>query len=312
MKILKPFELAYQRVAAARRALYRRGRLQAARLPRPVISIGNLAFGGTGKTPATIAIAKLLASKGVSVAILSRGHGRLSAAIERVTSPDPIRFGDEPAMMWRAFGGSVPIVVGSDRFVGGSRFLAAADCQVFLLDDGFQHVRLHRDCDIVLMTPHETLRREPLSSLRDADVIIARDGATVPAKYARRPTVGATLLPVAVTTDGHRENVETLRGRRVVAFSALANNEQFFATVASLGADLVATKSFRDHHHYTLIDIAALEKNAAQNQAMLLTTAKDAVKLPGRALSVLEAEMIFDDPETLLQEIAAKTDLQLR
>lgn len=278
--LLKPLEMMYRGVAGVRRGLYRRGTLRQHRLPRPVISVGNIAFGGTGKTPTVIAIAAELTSRGLRVAVLSRGHGRQSEEMGIVARQDPRRYGDEPVLIAL----SVPeatVAVGADRFQAGDLVLREKDCDVFLLDDGFQHVRMHRDLDVVIDDRGASMLRENRSALLHADLVLVRNGSG---------PFTLQLQPTAVVIDGLERPSEWLRGERVFTFSALAGNEQFFQTCRTLGANVVATRSFPDHHRYTPAEIERLKEAADQSGAMLLTTEKDLVKINTRGIAALRVE----------------------
>jgi tetraacyldisaccharide 4'-kinase len=254
-------ELLYRGVNRLRRALYRAGILRPKRLPVPVISIGNRAVGGSGKTPATIAIARALQQRGLRVAVLTRGYGRTSKEQGPVTSLDTERFGDEPVLIKSK---NIDVIVGPNRYENGRRYSA----DVFLLDDGFQHLQLHRDCDVVIEAPSRFHREGP-SSLRDADVVLHRE-------------IRAT-------------NAEVFEGKRVFAFAGLANNGQFFDTLRNLGAEVVGTREFPDHHRYTLADLRAI-RNAARGAELIATTEKDAVKIgPADDIIPLRIEMVIGD-----------------
>jgi tetraacyldisaccharide 4'-kinase len=242
---MKLLELLYRGINRLRRWLYRRGILRAKRLPVPVISIGNRAMGGSGKTPATIAIAGALAARGLRVAVLTRGYGRSGTGQGPVTSPDAERFGDEPVLIKKKLE-NVDVIVGKNRYENAMQ----VSVDLFVLDDGFQHLQLARDLDVVIEAPSRWYREGP-SALRDADLVLPRRLRVV---------------------DGER-----LRGRRVFAFAGLANNEQFFDTLRELGAVVSGTRGFPDHHRYTAADLAALR--AAADGAQLVTTEKDAVKI---------------------------------
>jgi tetraacyldisaccharide 4'-kinase len=270
--LLKPFELLYRGINRVRRALYRRGVLKSKRLPVPVISIGNRSVGGSGKTPAVIAVARALADRGLRVAVLTRGYGRSGTEQGPVTSLDAAVFGDEPALIKSKLK-NIDVIVGSNRHENATRLKA----DVFVLDDGFQHLQLHRDCDVVIEAPARFFREGP-SALRDADVVIPR-----------------TLRVV---------NGDAIRGRRVFAFSGLADNEQFFGTVRAQGADVIGTRGFPDHHRYTAADLAAIRE--AARGALLVTTEKDAVKI-GAADDmiplVVELEIADEALAAILQHI---------
>jgi tetraacyldisaccharide 4'-kinase len=257
--LLAPAELLYRGVNRVRRALYRRGVLKPERLHRPVISVGNIAAGGTGKTPAVIALARFLASHGIRVAVLTRGHGRADGSVTgTVTDLDADKFGDEPVLIKRST--NVDVIVGVKRYELGRR----ASCDVFLLDDGFQHLQLERDLDIVIDAPSR-FYREGRSALRAASFVIPRD------------------LRMRVP--------DSLRGRQVFAFAGLADNEQFFDALRNAGLDVTGARSFPDHHRYTRADVDALRRDAGA--AVLVTTEKDAVKLKEPDIVAVAAEFVM-------------------
>jgi tetraacyldisaccharide 4'-kinase len=251
--VLKPFELLWRGVNRARRALYRAGILKAKRLPRPVISVGSIAAGGAGKTPATIAIARFLMSRGYKVAVLTRGYGRTGAG-GRVEGLDAARYGDEPVLIRKATGAEV--IVCDNRYQNG----LAINCDVFILDDGFQHLQLGRDVDVVIDAPYKWYR-EGRSALRHADFVIPRR--------------------VVLRCDA-------VRGKRVFAFAGLADNAQFFHALRACGAIVVGTRGFPDHHRYTAADLAAVRNAEAE---LIVTTEKDAVKIDDRDIIAVPAEM---------------------
>lgn len=269
--LLKPFELLWRGVNRLRRALYRRGILKSKRLPRPVISVGNLAAGGAGKTPAVITIARYLEKRGFRVAVLTRGYGRTGNVSGAVTSLDAATFGDEPVLLKSKLK-NIDVIVGSKRYENAICFLNANDCDLFILDDGFQHLQLARDVDVVIDATNGIMR-EGRSALADADFVI--------------PRRLRLLVP------------DELTGRRIFAFAGLADNDQFFASLRANGLNVVGTKSFRDHHRYTAADVAAI-KAAAQSAGAeaIVTTEKDAVKIDDRDIIAIAAEMIIE-PETL-------------
>jgi tetraacyldisaccharide 4'-kinase len=263
-------ESIYHAINRARRALYRRGILKAKRLPKPVISIGNIAAGGAGKTPCVIAVAKFLVARGLRVCILTRGYGRSGAGGE-VATLDVDRFGDEPVLIKKSVPEAI-VIVGKNRYENGSR----VHCDVYLLDDGFQHLQLHRDLDVVIDVPDKRFHREGRDALRDADIVNQR-----------------RIRP---------ENLTSLRGKKVFAFAGLANNEQFFAMLRDSGADLIGTRGFPDHHDYGRIE-TALIKQLARGAEVIVTTEKDAVKLADRDMISVAIEFVIDD--AVLDRIAA-------
>jgi len=267
------------------------------RLVRPVISVGSLSAGGAGKTPVVAALAALLVRQGYAVDVLSRGYGRASNEVARV---DPAgtaaRFGDEPLLLARLT--SVPVYVGAERYAAG--LLAEKDAGgegrlVHLLDDGFQHRRLARELDLVLLTledaddyllPAGNLR-EPLHRLRGADVIVLREEE----EAALRPAVTKFAgLDKAVWIVRRRLEVPHNAPRRSVVFCGIARGEQFFSMLRDGGVVAAQTVAFGDHHAYQERDIKRLVEGArSANADGFITTEKDAVKISGEMRSRLEA-----------------------
>ena len=262
---MRALERLWHLVNRVRRGLYRAGILRGRRLHRPVISVGNIAAGGAGKTPAVIAICRRLKAEGLRVAVLTRGYGRHNKTYSgSVTSNDAAKFGDEPVLIKYSSGADV--LVGANRYENARDY----DCDVFVLDDGFQHLRLRRDLDLVIDAPAR-FHREGRSALRHADVVIPRKLRTVVS--------------------------EELKGKRVFAFAGLADNEQFFASLRAAGVELAGTKGFPDHHRYNQDDLAALKRHGLP----LVTTEKDKVKISDPEVIAVGAEL--DIPEEVLEQI---------
>jgi tetraacyldisaccharide 4'-kinase len=258
--LLKPAELLYRGINRLRRSMYRSGVFKPKRLLKPVISVGNIAIGGAGKTPAVIALCRFLERRGRKVAVLTRGYG--ASGIGEVTALDPERFGDEPVLIKKSTQNTT-VIVGANRYENALYF----NCDVFVLDDAFQHLQLHRDLDIVIDAP-ASFYREGRSALRDADLVVPRR---------------------------LRLNVpDAIRGRKVFAFAGLANNDQFFDSLRALGVQVVGMRSFPDHHRYTATDLAGIG-DAAKNADAIVTTEKDAVKIRDSGIIAVPAEFIFDD-----------------
>jgi tetraacyldisaccharide 4'-kinase len=268
--VIRFLETLYHAVNRARRALYRRGILKPKRLPKPVISIGNIAAGGAGKTPCVIAVAKFLTARGLRVCVLTGGYGRSGAGGE-VNTFDPRRFGDEPVLIKKRVPEAI-VVAGKNRYENGLR----VNCDVYLLDDGFQHLQLHRDLDVVIDVSDARFHREGRDALRDADVVIPR-----------------RIQP---------ENLAALRGKSVFAFAGLANNEQFFAMLREHGVDVIGTRGFPDHHVYGPAD-AAMIQQLARGDGVVVTTEKDAVKLGERDMIAVAIEFVIEP--AVLERIAA-------
>jgi len=258
-----------------RNALYDRRILKIRKLGRPVVSVGNISVGGSGKTPFVITLGRLLMDAGIESDVLSRGYGRNSDEVA-VVNPDgsPEQFGDEPLLIARKL--AAPVIVGANRYQAG---LLAEEkfpqTRLHLLDDAFQHRRLHRDFDIVLVSDDDVREpllpagrlREPFSSLRRADVVVLASGSPMP-------------LP-ARTVWRIRRQIHFLGPMaRVVAFCGIARPAQFFTGLKKLGMDLADTVAFPDHHRYRQADIERLlrAKDSAGAQGFI-TTDKDAVNL---------------------------------
>lgn len=276
--LLVPAQVLYLAVNRVRRSLYRTGILRSRRLPRPVVSIGNRSAGGAGKTPAVIALAEQLSRRGMRVAVLTRGYGRTDAgAGGLVDRPDARRYGDEPVLIKKRIP-EVDVIVGADRYINALQYLKRFSCDIFILDDGFQHLRIARDLDIVIEAPGALFYREGRSALRDADIVVPR-------------RISVTVPPEA-------------RGRRALAFAGLANTAQFFESIREAGVDLAATVSFPDHHRYTPRDLQAIDDKAAASAAVVIvTTEKDAVKLDRRDIIAIPVDFVFEP--AIVERVAA-------
>lgn len=326
----RPLVPVYAAVLAMKDALRRAGFLRTRRLRWPVISVGSLSAGGAGKTPVVIALAKLLREMGHHVDVLTRGYGREGHGVEQVQPKmdrAAQRFGDEPVLI--AQQASTPVWVGADRFVvGESAEAAAGDAPygIHLLDDGFQHSRLARTMDIVLVTTEDLddallpagNLREGVSALQRADVLVVReDEFGVVGKRAWRLvregaqmwTVRRTLLfPAPLFVFG--------AGLRPVAFCAIARPEGFAAMLQDAGCGIAETVAFGDHHRYSMADIErVVEVAKGLNGSGFVTTEKDAVKLTPAMrerleqvgpLMVVSLQAEFADAQAVKRAIEAK------
>jgi tetraacyldisaccharide 4'-kinase len=275
---------AFKFLIRAREKLYDSGLLATRRLHHPVISVGNLTLGGTGKTPLVIALAEGLRERGFKPTVLSRGYGRTSHGVLVVDS-NWEESGDEPLLIKQRLR-DVPVVVGADRYEAGLIAEQRRLGDVFILDDGFQHRRLHRDVDIVTIDPAEWATGEallPAGRWREPKSAIGRAHA---ACVLEIPGVSVPDLPIPafnVTAkaeglyrqDGTASLPEELKSRKIVAFAGIAKPERFFATIESMGIHPEECVRFGDHHRYTAREIESLPGEA------LITTEKDAVRLRG-------------------------------
>jgi tetraacyldisaccharide 4'-kinase len=306
---LAPAAWVYRAGALVREGAYARGWLSRGRLRCPVVSIGNLTVGGTGKTPAVEMVARWLTDEGRRVAIVSRGYGRRPAAPVEVVSDGGAprlsaeRAGDEPVLLARRLPG-VAVVVGADRLEAGRWTVTNLRPDVVVLDDGFQQRRLLKDVEIVCLDarapwgpgglfPRGTLREPPSALARAHLVIVTRADP-------RRSLAGlldeirhyAGSAPCLFTeyaaedledlrSDG-RAPVDALRDRSVLAFAGIAAPERLGETLVAHGAIVRDVVAFPDHHGYGRGDLEAVARRARMVGAgMLVTTEKDAVRLAG-------------------------------
>jgi tetraacyldisaccharide 4'-kinase len=304
----------YRGLAYGHRASYTWGVRRQRRLPCTVVSIGNLTLGGTGKTPLTMWVARWYQQQGWRVAVLSRGYGARPAPRCRVVSSGcgPLlawqEAGDEPYLLAGALPG-VPVLIGKDRYGTGRYACEQFGAQVVILDDGFQHHALQRDLDIVLIDASNPfgsgallprgILREPLRALQRAQAIVltrvelAR--TTLPALCqqirqwnSQQPIYHLATVVEACHQQGTHSTVElaALRQRRVVAFAGIGNPQAFVSTLTQLGVEVATLFVFPDHHPYTQEDWQTIVTTVnTQRAAYLITTDKDAVRLPAAWLA---------------------------
>lgn len=316
----------YGRLARLRRSWYERHPQTQRTLDHPVISVGNLSVGGSGKTPVVATLARLLVSMGHRPAILSRGYARRRNVDGVVVVSDGQRVlepvehsGDEPQMLARALPG-VPVLVCPDRHLAGRLAERQLGCTVLLLDDGFQHLPLGRQVDLLIMPASDLddavlpsgRLREPLDAASSADAILVpgsdEDIERVSVAFDRMPVFrvsnhygrlrhthgasedalpysgGGSLDPpekLLADVPGKSLDDANLLGARVVAVAGIARPARFFDTLRAQGYEVVRELAFPDHHWYTKNDLARVSHAARATGADLIaTTAKDAVRLP--------------------------------
>ena len=303
---------------AVRNTLYDRGVLRTRRLQGPVVSVGNLCVGGTGKTPFAQLLGELLSAKGIAFDILSRGYGRTSTEIKAVdANGSPRDYGDEPLLLAKYFAAksrseeNVPrVIVGADRYEAGVFAEKQFGPQLHLLDDGFQHRQLARDFDIVLLAPDDTDQvllpvgrlREPLRALRRADAAVAIDAV----KSEDFPIAPARIWRV------ERDIVlppQMGANSRPLAFCGIARPNRFFQDLRRKGIYPVAELTFRDHHAYTAGDVEKILREISGSRAdCCVTTIKDMMNLGDLAhrlapIFAVRLELRLKDGEARVNEM---------
>jgi tetraacyldisaccharide 4'-kinase len=296
--LLRPVGAAIDAAGRLRRAIVRPYCAQV-----PVICVGNLVVGGSGKTPVALSLAGLLARRGIATAIVMRGYGGRLAGPVRV---DPRRHdadavGDEPMLA----AATVPCWIARDR-AAGVRAAVADGAQTVILDDGFQNPHVAKDLSLVVvdaaygfgngrLLPAGPLRESIAAGLARADAIVLVGEPPTGDAFAAfdRPVLRAAVTPVGSTP---------ATGTRVLAFAGIGRPEKFFATLRDLGARLVAERGFPDHHIYQAHELAALREAAATTGARLLTTRKDWLRLPSAeraGIEALDVELRWRDPAAI-------------
>lgn len=277
----RPLSIFYGAAIRLRRALYRSGVLRSVALPAPVIVIGNLSVGGTGKTPLTIAVVDELRKRGFRPGVVSRGYGGTQREpLLLGDAPDPLQVGDEPCLIHAS---GVQVAVGRNR-PAAATLLLEAGCDVVIADDGLQHYRLARDVEICvidgvrrfgnqLLLPAGPLR-EPMSRLQCVDFRVCNGGMAAEGEYAMRLRGGEVI-----SLEGDRHwALEAFAGQRVHAVAAIGNPGRFFDSLRGAGIDAIE-HTFADHHRFASADLAFTDG------LPVLMTDKDAVKCRGFAKS---------------------------
>ena len=306
-KVLYPFSRIYGFVVKTRIFFYKKGILRCVRLPVPVFSVGNITVGGTGKTPVVEHIARYLRAKGKRVAILSRGYA--ANIRQETTFPDKNICNDE----YLLFKENIPDVLhllNKSRVKGGREAIKRFQAECLVLDDGFQHLRLARDLNIVIVDAlnpfgHEQIiprgmLREPLEGLKRANMILlshvdqcSRDKITVITNRLRKITGGVPVIetvhkPICLESakDATKLDIHCLSGKRVFVFCAIGNPVSFRKSIEGLGAEIAGIRVFPDHHVYTLSELQGLNAEAqSMKPDAIVITQKDRVKI-GNNLSI--------------------------
>lgn len=290
--------LLYGQVARFRRSWYDRSPSRRRHLARPVISVGNLVVGGSGKTPVVAEVARLLVRAGHRPAILSRGYARRRTPEGVVVVADGKHVlagaeesGDEPQMLARALPG-VPVLVSKDRYLAGRLAESRFDATVLLLDDGFQHLQLARALDLLVVGTRDLQAdvlpsgplREPLGAARAAHAVLVYGSTEEAERIAGTLGVSAAFAVVprygALREIGGTDGATPVEGRRVVALAGIGRPFRFFDALRTLGFDVVREIAYRDHHWFTRADLDRVAADAhGAGATAVVTTAKDAVRI---------------------------------
>ncbi len=306
---LSTFTLPYLAILNTRNALYKKGIVRSTRLPVKVISIGNITTGGTGKTPLVEFSVKYLSEIGKKVAVLSRGYGGGNSSQEGDEMVN-----DECLALIENLQ-DIPVLAGRDRVKNGVKAISDFGVDCVVLDDGFQHLRLKRDLDVVVidalnpfggenLIPRGSLR-EPLQNLERADLFIIShcdqgNEQTIRSIYTKLDQINhSALVCESIHNPVHLDNIsdcsilglEWIRGKRIYALSAIGNPESFAYTLKRLGADLIRHKVFQDHHVYTKEEIDGVISEAQSVGAdAIVVTQKDIVKI--RKMNIKDANIL--------------------
>lgn len=314
--LLLPLVPLYGAALAVKKQLFQMGWLKQNHLESTVISVGSVSAGGAGKTPMVLMLARILRHRGYAVRILTRGYKRSSSSTMRVEPFDDAAWqGDEPVLLAQRSG--VPVFVGADRYMAGVMAEHGEPSEklvVHLLDDGFQHRKLARDVDIVLLTqadvedkllPAGNLR-EPLSTIADADVVVLREEEADSLRKVVAGLSGSDQIPVIWVirrTLSLGEGGDVSLPSRPFAFCGIARPESFVAMLAGQGYEPMDTMVFPDHHAYNDSDVHRLLARARKVEANgFVTTEKDAVKL---------TPILRDHLETLGPIVIARLNVEL-
>lgn len=327
---MMPLGVLYDVITRARKAAYRNGLFTVYRLPAPVVSIGNITTGGTGKTPLVEWACRVLAKDGSKVCVLTRGYGRANPEMQVVVSDgsriltDERQAGDEPFLLGGKLINVAAVIANADRVAAGHWAIQNLGANAFVLDDAFQHLRIARDVDIVTidatnpwgdgqLLPHGRLREDVDGLSRAHCIVITRadqvetvdELRTSIQKHTSAPIFTSRMVTASLQTiHGEPAHQNTLTSASVAAFCGIGNPASFFTHLERAGARVVFTQAYRDHHVYQQNEIDQLtEKAKAAGATVLVTTAKDAVKLGALHFELpcfkLEIEIAIDEDEQL-------------
>jgi tetraacyldisaccharide 4'-kinase len=337
--VLVPFGVLYGAITEARLALYRRGLLKVSKLDAPVISVGNITIGGTGKTPLVEYIARTLAAEGRKVCILTRGYGRKNPK-RRVLVSDAHNLlaseneaGDEPRLLAENLQGIAAVISDANRFAAGQWAIKELGAQVFILDDGFQHLQLARDLNVATIDATQAWgngRMVPQGRLREKRSGLARADCIVITRADQADDLELIRSEIEKVSNHRALFTSRMRVRRLrkfdeefleneieakqdfisplAAFCAIGNPLAFLKQLENEGCHPVGISEFPDHHRYDQRDVESIIEKAKQAGAKsLITTAKDAVKLRGFSFElpcyVLDIEICIDEESRFIEMI---------
>ncbi len=295
----------YMTATSIRNWLYDKNIFKTEKLSVPVISVGNITAGGTGKTPFVISLSKTLQHNGYKVGIITRGYrrkGKEQVIVSTGKGPlvPPHISGDEPHLMAYKTKDAV-IIADRNRVAAGKTAIEKYNCTILIADDGYQHRRLSRDLNILLWDAYSNPYKEkvlPAGKLREswrglkrASLLVFTRTDTIPDSYKRffrekRLDLKQYCSPIFIekivnASSGNTLNLEDLKGQSISAFCGLGNPQQFFNTVKKLSPSRLITKKFHDHHKYSKKDIMSLIEDAKSNSCeFLITTEKDSINFP--------------------------------
>jgi tetraacyldisaccharide 4'-kinase len=322
----------YELGVRARAAFYENRFFETRSLNTPVISVGNMTVGGAGKTPCVAFLARFLRDEGYEVAVLSRGYKRESQGLVEVSNGreilcGPNESGDEPFLLANLCPGA-RVVVDRDRYAAGKWLEERAPVSVFILDDGYQHMRLARDLNLLLIDASEPVDqakmipfgrlREPISAMRRADAVIVTRSDQPFDRHALERAVGRFARANTPIFYAHHKMTELIRldgdgvaspagfaGKRVAAVSGVARPDRFIADLEGLGMEIALRRDFNDHHRYTREELSEIVELAREARAeTIITTEKDAANLPpgfpaSRPIFAARIEFTCDNQEAL-------------
>lgn len=326
--ILFPLFVIYLLIVTIRNYLYDVKIFKSTKLPCKIISVGNITVGGTGKTPLVIAIAKFLQQQNKTVAILSRGYGRKTTGTQLVTDGKTNhknweKDGDEPTLMAKYLS-DIPVVVDENRIRGGKYLINNFHPEIIILDDGFQHRKLYRDIDIVLVNSNMSklnnrlfgfgIFREPWKSLKRAHIIfLTKSNFVVPSKYLQAklkiigiPVFKTNIIPPLCLLDNknNKISVDNFSGKTALLFSGIGDPKSFAKTAQNLNIKILDSINFRDHKNYSKSDIEKISNKYVETRAdVILTTEKDFLKIGENGLPIYTIPITMDIDENGFEQI---------